>query len=115
PEQLLFAVNAGVVSRILLSSEECPSRRLRIEDCHWRQRVLREGADADTEWWVLGRGSDQLALSRAIVVALRAAVLPAALAMTEPLALRKLWLSGESPGLTEAERLMALVKLLAKV
>jgi hypothetical protein len=112
--QLLFAVNIGVVCRILLSSDEVPSKELRIEDCHWRSRLKMEGGHG-AEWWVLLADSDPLLLSLAVANGLRSDLLPEALTLTDPLALRDLWLSGLGPGLTEAERLMTLIRLLVNV
>ncbi len=112
-ERLIFAVNIGLVCRVLLSEADCPGRSLRIEDTHWRRRLPASRA-TDGEWWVLTAASDLVQLSQEITTAIRN-VLPEALALTEPAVLRDLWLGGYSPGLTEPERLMALVRLLSRI
>ena len=112
-DAVVFTVNVGVVSgrlarffSIPLKSNEPPHD----SEWHWRQRLgflLPEGRD---KWWTLDQRVGLEQVSREIEGAL-ALALPEIEKHLQDEALRDLWLTGRSPGLTEVQRLKNLAVL----
>lgn len=111
----LFTVNVGVALERLLRFFGRPVTKPLLDDCHW---VMRLGALVDghsDKWWTIDVNTDSEALGREIEGMLLDRAIPETERYLEDSALRDLWLSGRSPGLTEIQRLMNLVVLLAEI
>lgn len=112
PAQLYFAVGIGVVCRMLLTFADVPSNRARMEDCHWRERVMNPGLSGKADWWLVTSETDTEELMARLLHALENGPLERAVHVTSAKALRDLWLEGCAPGLTDPERLLHLLPLL---
>jgi hypothetical protein len=112
-----FTVNLGVLSTRLAAffADTPPGKRPSVWDCHWRQRIgwlLPQNRDV---WWSIDIGTSFPELSSEIEMYLVDLVVPELEAHISDEALRDLWLSGRSPGLTDFQRLMNLSVLLKEI
>jgi len=113
-EQIVFAVNLGVASKQLLQREEVDSASVTAEECHWRQR-LSAGDPAGDSWWSVHDARSAQEAATSVAQALHDRGLPAVSILSNDLALRDLWLSGRSPGLTDVQRLLNLAVLTSRL
>ncbi len=110
PDSLRFVVNYGVIVRSLLD-EPAPAAPTYTE-CHWGGRVA--GADGVEIWWPVRTMDDADELADRLRAVIERDVLPSLDRMqTEESAIR-VWQSGQSPLLVEAQRLFFLGRLLHK-
>ena len=110
---VVFTVNVGVVSSRLAHFSSAPLKNDRppqSSEWHWRQRLgfLLAGQD---KWWTIGPRISPEQVSREIEDALELA-LPEVEKYVQDEALRDVWLTGSSPGLTDVQRLRNLAVLL---
>lgn len=110
-----FTATAGVWCRRIAEmegamSESTPS----IEDCHWTQRLGEMTSVRNDVWWVLQADQREHGDLRHFLDALKRGV-SSMQAMASDEALRDLWLTGVSPGLTNIQRLMYLSILLQEI
>jgi hypothetical protein len=105
-----FTVNLGVASKRILRFLEGPAKPS-FDDCHWNERLGFLSPQRDDLWWTL---SDPASMAEALLL-LKMHGLPSLEALSSDLALRDLWLTGQSPGLTEMQRLVCLSTLLASL
>jgi hypothetical protein len=113
---LLVTVNVGVVSKVLFEAQtgvEALSDA-RLEDSHWTTRI-RQPAVTDGEWWRVALREESELTMHAMVEAVAHEAIPSALAVASDHALRDLWLTGRSPGLTDVQRLSGLIRLLSRI
>lgn len=97
-----FAVNIGVYSRRLAARlGVTPEDKSSIWECHWSSR-LGESAGGD-HWWD-AESDDRLHLAIAEIEVLLGDADTALRAFSDTDALCRLWASGGSPGLTDAQR-----------
>jgi hypothetical protein len=111
----LFTVNLGVVSTTLLdffSDGPRGGRFRKLDDCQLRERLGFLLPDRQDTWWEVNPGAYDEGLAREISDSLREVAVPYLLTFGKDEALRDLWLSGVSPGLTEHGRLKNLLVLL---
>lgn len=112
---ILFTVNLGIVSGRLGRS---PSARpgnaqgMSLSESHWSQRLGQLLPESTDKWWILEPTTDVARLAAEINSALQNLALPALEKYCSDSALRDLWISGVSPGLTNVQRLMYLLVLL---
>jgi hypothetical protein len=110
PDGIVFAVNLGVASALLLRRSQIDPSSNTVEECQWRRRLSTAESGEET-WWTI---HDALSMQRAgdeIVRALRDRGLSMLDDLSTDVALRDLWLSGQSPGLTDVQRLLNLAIL----
>jgi hypothetical protein len=113
--EILFAVELGIASKLVCRFFDVPSERCqRIEACHWRQR-LGTAAGRGDHWWSVKEGTKTAEIASDVGGLLHACGFPALAALSGDAALRDLWLSGTSPGLTRVQRLMNLLVILASL
>lgn len=119
PLKLMFTVNLGVASARLLRF--FPPARFRVAEgkakpldpeCHWRQRLGYVLPEKQDEWWSMTSGTDLDQLAGEIQGYLINLAVPQIQKHISDQALLELWLSGESPGLTQLQRLEYLSVLL---
>jgi hypothetical protein len=110
---ILLTVNVGAALGVLLNfsglrESEVPN----IEQCQWRKRLgFFLPTPLDT-WWRIDAMTSPAAVGEEILDALLRLALPQMKKFMSDANLRELWASGESPGLTEVERLKHLSVLL---
>lgn len=113
-EQLVFTVNVGVIYGALLDPE-----RLNIESgtamhAHLRQRLgMLLPLPKSNKWWVIDGGTDAGSLGSEIQDLIEKFAVPYLRQYVKTEAIRLLWESGRSPGITEGERARLLARLVA--
>jgi hypothetical protein len=110
-ERILVAVNIGVVSERLRTffgaGEGVPTEA----DCHWSSRLAALSGESG-QWWPIEAATNLHTLAEEIRSPLSRGMTDIERYLDDE-ALRDLWLSGQSPGLTAVQRQMNLVVLLA--
>jgi hypothetical protein len=111
-ELIIFTVNIGVCSSRLITFFNHQRRSLDIWDCQLRLRLgwlMEEKGDL---WWNIDSNTDADVLGRTICDSILAFGVNEIVTYISDSALRDLWVTGRSPGLTKIERLMYLSVLL---
>ena len=101
--RLRFTVNVAVLSAAVAAKNGDDVERLGASDGHLRQRVGSLMGAGD-KWWTIEAGTNADRLADEVVAALRENVLPYLDRHSSDEALRRLWESGWSPGLTTLQR-----------
>jgi hypothetical protein len=112
-EIILFTVNVGAALGVLLNfsglrESEVPN----IEQCQWRKRLGFFFPTPSDTWWRIDAMTSPIAAGEEFLDALLTLALPQMKEFMVDANLKELWASGESPGLTEVERLKHLSVLL---
>lgn len=111
--EILFTVNLGVASKRLCDFFGIQVKgKNSIDTSHWRQRLGILATGGVDHWWSIDGETDITSLGSELVRMIRDRGIPIIEALSEDAALRDLWISGVSPGLTRAQRLMNLLVLL---
>lgn len=116
-DSVRFTVNIGVQSKRLAAFFEPPTPRSKkllpsVDDCHWSLRLDWLVPGPIDEWFVIDGRSKVEQLGQRLLTYLKGYVLPSLDAHATDGALAKLWLTGQSPGLTDFNRLLYLALLL---
>lgn len=119
-EEVVFTINLGIASSRLLEFFRPGSSRRKpvIEDCHWRKRLGFLLPENEDKWWIIDSETALEELGEQFRTYLRYQGVPHILSLIGDEALRDLWLSGDSPGLTDLQRLLnlsALVRMIGPV
>jgi hypothetical protein len=85
---------------------------LLLDDCQWRQRLGFLMPNHRDEWWSIEAATSIESLGKRICESLENLAIPEIDRYIQDQALRDLWLSGHSPGLTNFQRLMNLSVLM---
>lgn len=111
-DSVIFTVNVGAVSERVLKfySKNLGDVEPRIEDCHWRER-LGFLLDAKDRWWKLEDEESLKKIQSEFPQYINIMIQKLNTTIADE-ALRDMWLSGRSPGLTDIQRLMNLSVLL---
>ena len=114
PDAILFTVNLGILSSRLLEffSDRSPSSEPLFDQCHWQMRLGFLMPEQQDKWWTLTLATDTEILGQELASVLHNIAMPVIEQHIRDEALRDLWLSGQSPGLTDIQRLMNLSVLL---
>lgn len=112
---VVFTVNLGVASLRLLRRAEKDPVQWAWDACHWRERLGDVAGAGSDVWWSISDEASAAAASSQVTQWLAASGLPALDALSTDAALRDLWLSDRSPGLTEGQRLVSLADLLREI
>lgn len=115
--QAKITVNLGVWSRSVATFDDpaVDDRNVKLDDCQWRVRLGNLLSPPRDEWWVIDESSQDLTAKHRIEEALLDLGLPELERLSTDGALRDLWLSGQSPGRTEFQRLYGLSILLSQL
>jgi Domain of unknown function (DUF4304) len=101
--RLVATVNLGIFSRTV-ASKVGNTRKPNILDAQWRERVgflLDEPTD---KWWEISSEKQAIEAAEELSEILRKSALPKFRILSSSESLKRLWESGEAPGLTEFER-----------
>jgi hypothetical protein len=114
-EITIFTVNVGIASDLLLDFFSSIRRTERVpfaSEWHWRQRLGALLPTAQDVWWSLTAGEQVEQLATELSGLLTDFALPPLNKYVDDRALIELWLTGQSPGLTDLQRLRNLAVLL---
>ena len=114
-ESVLFAVNLGVASKRILAEGGFDSGEPTVDRCHWHRRLPSCQDPTREGWWTVRDSSSCDDAAADILHALKAFGLPDLESLQSDAALRDMWLTGRSPGLTEVQRLVNLSILLQAI
>lgn len=116
-DQTIFTFNIGVwsdrIGRFVTSNRK--SKPPEVDDCHWRERVGFLLPGRNDKWWTIGESDDPTRVSQELGAIIEDVAVPAVMAHISDDALRDEWLAGQSPGLTDMQRLMYLSILLSDI
>jgi len=115
-DEVIFGVNFGICSARLLdffTSSRDAVRPPQVAECHWRQRLGAVPPDGGDRWWSIRSTTQTAKIGEEILGQLRTVALPEMERLVRDEALRDLWLKGQSPALTELQRLQNLAVLLS--
>ncbi len=110
--ETIFTIDIGISSQRLKHFFSDTYNLPTIDQCHWRQRIgflLPRGYDL---WWTITSNTDLCNLCKTIKDILSMYAIPELETYMSDDSLRDLWLTGESPGLTDIERLLNLSVIL---
>ncbi|MCP5005142.1 MAG: DUF4304 domain-containing protein [Planctomycetes bacterium] len=113
--EMAFTVNIGITSSRLLNYSSLEIQKPSIDQCHLRQRLgflLQERCD---QWWTINAETKVSDICEEIKGYISNYALPYIERYLTDETLRDLWLSGQSPGLTEIECLLNLTILLKEI
>jgi hypothetical protein len=113
-DKLLFTVNLGVVCGDLLEASAADLPKSRAADAHVRQRIGMLLPDRPDKWWEIAAHTDADALSREIADLILDKAVPYIRQYLNVDSILELWESGQSPGLTNGQRVNLLAALKAK-
>ncbi|MPS29666.1 MAG: DUF4304 domain-containing protein [Alcaligenaceae bacterium] len=108
---ILFTINVGIICGRLLEAERSLPKKVGIVDAHIRQRIGMLLPDRSDKWWTIEPRSDAGSLVEEISRLIERDVVPYLDRYLDDKALVALWESGQSPGLTEIQRLKYLTRL----
>ncbi len=110
-DAIIFTINLGVVCGDLLDQSIIQLENVQITDAHLRTRIGFLLPERRDKWWEITSTTDSHLLSREISDLVANIAVPYVKILLEPDAVRSLWESGQSPGLTEFQRVRFLRKL----
>ena len=109
--KLLFTVNLGVICGQLLDSGPTGLKRARIEDAHLRQRIGMLLPNRPDKWWEITEATDSNLLAQEVSELILEKAVPYIRDHLSTESIISLWESGQSPGLTDGQRVNLLTKL----
>lgn len=104
-EAIVFTINLGIVCGRLLEGDESSLKGVGIVDAHLRQRVGMLLPDRPDKWWTIDPKTNASSLIEEISGLIEREAAPYLDRHLDDDALVALWESGQSPGLTETQRL----------
>ncbi|MBL8233673.1 MAG: DUF4304 domain-containing protein [Bryobacterales bacterium] len=107
----IFTVNLGTASKALRQFFGKPETRPSFEECHWKNRIGFTLPTAGDKWWHLTGGA-VAGIASEVIEALTQHGLPEIESHMCDASVRREWMSGSAPGLTETDRLRFLSALL---
>lgn len=110
-ECIEFTVNLGVICGELLDQDQSSIAAAKIVDAHVRRRIGEFLPGRPDKWWVLNDRTDINAVAAEISDLITSQGAPYLLGLLEIGELIALWETGESPGLTEIQRVKYLKEL----
>ena len=113
-DTVAFTINLAIASIKLMKFFD-PDRQMTLperDERHWDKRIGLLLPSREDKWWVLSNKNSMDEVVNVISSYLIILVIPELKKFSSDLALRDLWLSGISPGLTEVQRLLNLTVLL---
>ena len=113
-DRLLFTVNVGVVSGCLLETGPSGLKNARVIDAHVRERIGMLLPEHSDKWWEITPSTDPDALAREISDLVVKEEVPYVQRYLSMESIISLWESGQSPGLTNKQRLNNLAALKTK-
>ncbi len=113
-EKLLFTVNLGIVCGDLLESGAATLSKARVIDAHVRGRIGMLLPEHRDKWWEITASTDSDALAGEVADLVLNEAAPYIQRYLSIDSVEALWESGQSPGLTDRQRIDRLAALKAK-
>lgn len=110
-DAIVFTINLGIVCGQLLESSEPSLKGVGIVDAHVRQRIGMLLPDQPDKWWTIDPNTNANSLIEEISGLIEREAASYLDSYLDDDALVALWESGQSPGLTETQRLRYLTML----
>ncbi len=109
--QVVLTVNLGVFVPALIDADVRGQTKPTIAQAHWRERLGAAMPGKQDKWWTIGSAAEGGAVAAEIVSCVADFGLKAIAQIPDVGALRRMWQSGASPGLTEVQRRRYLARL----
>ena len=103
-ELLVVTVNLGVFSRVLAARLGQHYKKPSIWECHWQQRLGFLTPAREDQWWKIRTIEEAQSIGNELSGYITTYGLPILETLSSTAELRRLWETGRSPGLTEAQR-----------
>lgn len=110
-ERLLFTVNIALAYGALLGPDDPSLDKIRTPDAHLRMRIGMLMPDRPDKWWELKDGVEAHRLADEVADLIVTEAAPYVVRYLDRHELMLLWQSGQSPGLTETQRVRYLQQL----
>ena len=110
-DSVSFTLNLSIVCGALLDSGITTIKSAKEYDGHLRQRIGYLTSEAADKWWEVNKATKVVALSAEIASLVISAAVPYLERYVRTEDLAALWETGQSPGLTEVQRLRYLAQL----
>jgi hypothetical protein len=102
---VVLTLNVGIICKPLAAKMGDESEKMDVWDCHWRKRIGWLMPCSDDYWWKVSDPQDAEKVGKEIVEAIRCCAFPVLNELCSTEKLVALWKSGQSPGLTDSQRL----------
>ena len=109
--RLLFTVNVGIICGALLDPHVKQLRKVHSIDAHVRQRIGMFMHGSPDKWWEITEATDTVPLIEELAELITGNGVPFIMGLLSTTAIVSLWQSGQSPGLTDGQRLRFLARL----
>ena len=111
--KIIFTINIGIYSQIIAKffTPDQIKAKPSIEDCHWTQRITEKLSPYHEKWWSIDDKISIVELTKEIQDYLKQSIIEIDEYISDK-NLQSLWLSGQSPGITNLHRLLNLSVLL---
>ena len=110
-DQIRFTINLAVVCRALLNPDQSSLEKARSPEAHLRLRIGMLLPGRPDKWWEIKDGVNVAELAGEVSTLIATEAAPYVTRYLDRGELISLWRSGESPGLTETQRLRYLEQL----
>lgn len=110
-DAILFTINLGVICGHLIEAENLSPKKVGVIDAHIRQRIGMLLPDRPDKWWTIEQKTDARSLVGEVSRLIKMEAAPYLDRYLDDNAIVALWESGQSPGLTETQRVKYLTKL----
>jgi hypothetical protein len=100
---LVVTVNLGIFSRVVAEKMR-NTHEPNILEAHWRERIGHFTSNGSDKWWDIQNEKEARSCGAEITNILVNRVFPRMRSLASAANLKSLWLTGESPGLTDYER-----------
>jgi hypothetical protein len=103
-DAIRFTLNLGIICGRLLADWQPSVSKAGVADAHLRARLGAFLPGAPDRWWIVDATTDTAVIVGEIADLLTQSAVPFVVGHLEDSALRSLWQTGSSPGLTEGQR-----------
>jgi hypothetical protein len=110
-KQTQLTIDLGVFAPALVDSDVREHTKPSIAEAHWRQRLGFVMPERQDRWWSIASAAEARSVGAQMAAALATHGLKALAGIPDLGALKRLWNSGSSPGLTERQRQRCLERL----
>jgi hypothetical protein len=110
-ERILFTINLAVAYGALLEVDQPSLEKIRSPEAHLRVRIGMLMPDRPDKWWEIKDGVDIHGLADEVATLVATEAAPYVMRYLSRHELTSLWQSGQSPGLTETQRVRYLERL----
>jgi hypothetical protein len=103
-DSAVVTINLGIYSFLVGDREGYKNVEPELAACHWRKRLGRFLPKPEDKWWELNNEESSRIAGEEICALLKEKALPELEQFSSTSELKQLWVTGESPGITEFQR-----------